>query len=69
MYFSRQEPNPGNVAYTEAVPSQASEMACSVQNGVTSKRSGEAATPVGKKALGKPGNTGLPVENGAGLEA
>jgi hypothetical protein len=47
MYFSRQEPNPGNVANTVACPLQSIERTSSVQKGLTSKRSGEAATPVG----------------------
>jgi hypothetical protein len=48
MYFSRQEPNPGNVANNEAVPLQSTLSMFSLQNSVTSKRSGAAATPVGK---------------------
>jgi hypothetical protein len=48
MYFSRQEPNPGNVANTEAFPLQSTVAMFSEQNSVTSKRSGAAATPVGK---------------------
>ena len=60
MYFSRQEPNPGNVANTVAFPAQSIDKMSSLQNGVTSKRSGAAATPVGKKALGKPGYMGAP---------
>ena len=48
MYFSRQEPNPGKVANNETVPWQSIVSMSSVQNSLTSKRSGEAATPVGK---------------------
>src|SRR5439155_20650724 len=48
MYFSRQEPNPGNVANNEAVPLQSSVAMFSLQYSLTSKRSGAAATPVGK---------------------
>jgi hypothetical protein len=49
MYFSRQEPgSPGIVANNETVPSQATLSILSVQNSLTSKRSGAAVTLVGK---------------------
>ena len=48
MYFSRQEPNPGIVANNEAFPLQSTLSMFSEQNSLTSKRSGAAATPVGK---------------------
>jgi hypothetical protein len=51
MYFSRQEPNPGIVANNETLPSQATVSMFSEQNSLTSKRSGAAATPVGKGGI------------------
>src|SRR5438034_11723258 len=48
MYFSRQEPNPGSVANTEAVPSQATALMFSLQNSLTSKRSGTSGHARGK---------------------
>ena len=48
MYFSRQEPNPGIVANIVAFPLQSTLSTFSEQYSLTSKRSGEAATPVGK---------------------
>jgi hypothetical protein len=60
MYFSRQEPNPGNIANSEAFPLQSSLSMFSEQYSLTSKRSGAAATPVGK---------GTPLLKGVGLEA
>jgi hypothetical protein len=65
-YFSRQEPNPGNVAYNEALPSQAIDTMFSSQYVVTSIRSCDMATPVGKKLLGNPGYKGEPLEKGVG---
>jgi hypothetical protein len=48
MYFSRQEPNPGIVANNVAFALQSTLSMFSVQYSLTRKRSGEAATPVGK---------------------
>jgi hypothetical protein len=53
MYFSRQVPNPGMLAKNETVPSQSTLSISSLQYGVTSKRSGAAATPVAKETLVK----------------
>ena len=47
MYFSRQEPNPGSVANITLLLLQLAEMMFSSQYGVTSKKPGDAATPVG----------------------
>jgi hypothetical protein len=47
MYFSRQEPNPGSVANITLLLLQSAEMMFSSQYGVTSKKPGDAATPVG----------------------
>ena len=56
MYFSRQEPNPGNVANTVAFPLQSILSMFSEQYSLTSKRSGAAATPVGKGTPAAKGN-------------
>jgi hypothetical protein len=48
MYFSRQEPNPGITANTAAFALQSTLSMFSEQYSLTRKRSGEAATPVGK---------------------
>jgi hypothetical protein len=51
MYFSRQEPNPGSIANSVAFPLQSILSMFSEQYSLTSKRSGAAATPVGKGTL------------------
>src|SRR6516225_8515523 len=60
MYFSRQEPNPGSVLVDTIAPLEAIVSTSSEQYGATSKRSGAAATPVGK---------GIAPVKGVGLEA
>jgi hypothetical protein len=60
MYFSRQEPNPGITANTEAFPLQSTLSMFSEQYSLTRKRSGEAATPVGN---------GTAAVKGTGVEA